>query len=167
MNTCGRPERTACAVPTACWVARKPTDPAQAPSTAPTEQQGEEIIVTGQAEHLGRRVEDWLKREARREVEKRAYAKAELLGKRISHITIRDARSRWGSCSPKGRLSFSWRLIMAPRSVIDYVVAHEIAHLVEKNHGFRFWRLVATLTDEMTAARTWLKRHGEALHRFG
>jgi predicted metal-dependent hydrolase len=77
--------------------------------------EGEEIIVTGQAEHLGRRVEDWLKREARREIEKRAYAKAELLGKRISHITIRDGRSRWGSCSPKGRLSFSWRLIMAPR----------------------------------------------------
>jgi predicted metal-dependent hydrolase len=129
--------------------------------------EGEEIIVTGQAEHLARRVEDWLKREARREIEKRAYGKAELLGKRISHITIRDARSRWGSCSPKGRLSFSWRLIMAPRSVIDYVVAHEVAHLRELNHGPKFWRLTAELTRQVEASRAWLNEHGICLHRYG
>jgi predicted metal-dependent hydrolase len=129
--------------------------------------ENDEIIVTGHAEHLARRLEDWLKREARKEIERRAYAKAELLGKRINGITIRDGRSRWGSCSPKGRLSFSWRLIMAPRTVVDYVVAHEVAHLRELNHGPRFWRLTAELTRYVEASRTWLNDHGISLHRYG
>jgi len=129
--------------------------------------ENDEIIVTGHAEHLGRRLEDWLKREARREIERRAHIKADTLGKRINGITIRDGRSRWGSCSPKGRLSFSWRLIMAPRAVIDYVVAHEVAHLRELNHGPKFWRLTAELTRHVEASRTWLNEHGISLHRYG
>jgi hypothetical protein len=129
--------------------------------------EGEEIIVTGPAEQLAWRLEDWLKREARREIERRAYAKAELLGKRINGITIRDGRSRWGSCSPKGRLSFSWRLIMAPRTVVDYVVAHEVAHLRELNHGPRFWRLTAELTRYVDSSRRWINDHGISLHRYG
>jgi hypothetical protein len=129
--------------------------------------EGDELFVTGRPEHLSRRIEDWLKREARREIERRAYAKAELLGKRISHITIRDGRSRWGSCSPKGRLSFSWRLIMAPRPVVDYVVAHEVAHLRELNHGPRFWKLTAELTRQVETSRAWLNEHGISLHRYG
>ena len=90
-----------------------------------------------------------------------------LLGKRISDITIRDGRSRWGSCSPKGRLSFSWRLIMAPRSVHRYAVAHEVAHLRELNHGLKFWRLTAELTRQVEASRAWLNEHGISLHRYG
>src|SRR5262249_10553601 len=77
-----------------------------------------EIRVAGRPEHLSRRVEDWLRREARREIERRARAKAALIGKDISAITIRDPKSRWGSCSPRGQLSFSWRLILAPRHVL-------------------------------------------------
>jgi predicted metal-dependent hydrolase len=126
-----------------------------------------EIHVAGRAEHLARRVEDWLRREARREIERRARAKAELIGKRIAAITIRDPKSRWGSCSPRGQLSFSWRLILAPRHVLDYVVAHEVAHLKELNHGPRFWKLTAELTRDADGARAWLNDHGPTLHRYG
>lgn len=125
------------------------------------------INVAGRAEHVARRIEDWLRRQARREIERRAHAKAARIGKRIAGITIRDAKSRWGSCSPSGHLSFSWRLILAPRHVIDYVVAHEVAHLKELNHGPRFWKLTAELTRDADGAREWLNTEGAALHRYG
>src|SRR5215510_617422 len=125
------------------------------------------IHVAGRPEHLSRRVEDWLRREARREIERRARTKADLIGKRIAAITIRDPKSRWGSCSPRGQLSFSWRLILAPRHVLDYVVAHEVAHLKELNHGPRFWKLTAELTRDADGARAWLNEHGALLHRYG
>lgn len=130
-------------------------------------QEDGEIHVAGRPEHLSRRVEDWLRREARREIERRARAKADLIGKRIAAITIRDPKSRWGSCSPRGQLSFSWRLILAPRQVLDYVVAHEVAHLKELNHGPRFWKLTAELTRDADGARAWLNEHGPLLHRYG
>ena len=112
-----------------------------------------EIHVSGRPEHLPRRVEDWLKQEARHEIERRAHEKAAELGKKVRRVTIRDPRSRWGSCSPDGALSFSWRLILAPRFVLDYVVAHEVAHLRELNHSNRFWRITETLTADMAKAR--------------
>jgi hypothetical protein len=130
-------------------------------------QEDGEIHVTGRAEHVARRIADWLRREARREVERRARAKAALIGKQITTVTIRDPKSRWGSCSPSGKLSFSWRLILAPRHVIDYVVAHEVAHLKELNHGPRFWKLTAALTRDAEGARAWLNEHGPMLHRYG
>jgi predicted metal-dependent hydrolase len=81
---------------------------------------------------------------------------------------VRETRSRWGSCSGAGHLAFSWRLILAPEFVLDYVVAHEVAHLKEMNHGVRFWRLCASLTDaDPKAARAWLRRHGGGLHAYG
>ena len=130
-------------------------------------QEDGEIHVAGRPEHLSRRVEDWLRREARREIERRARAKADLIGKRIAAVTIRDPKSRWGSCSPRGQLSFSWRLILAPRHVIDYVVAHEVAHLKELNHGPRFWRLVRTMVADPASPRAWLKRHRAELLSYG
>jgi len=126
-----------------------------------------EICVSGRAEHLARRLTDWLKREARRELAERAHKLAAVLDMKVSRVSVRDTRSRWGSCSAKGNLSFSWRLIMAPEFVLAYVVAHEVAHLVEKNHGPKFWKLVARLDDQAEAARKWLRRNGEALHRIG
>ena len=125
------------------------------------------ICVSGRAEHLARRVRDWLKHEARALLTVQALAKAARLGREVKRITVRDTRSLWGSCAPSGSISFCWRLIFAPDFVRDYVVAHEVAHLVEKNHGSRFWRLVGTLTQDVAQARAWLKRNGEALHRFG
>jgi hypothetical protein len=129
--------------------------------------EGHEIWVSGRRETAARRIEDWLKREARRELLRRARQKAALIGREVESITLRDPKSRWGSCSAKGRISFSWRLIMAPRAVLDYVVAHEVAHLKELNHAPRFWRLTAQLTRDVEGPRQWLREHGAALHRFG
>ena len=126
-----------------------------------------EIVVAGRPEHLARRLTDWLRGEARRSIAPRAHDKAGRLGRTAARITLRDTRSRWGSCSVDGKLSFSWRLVLAPEHVLDYVVAHEVAHLVEKNHGPRFWDLVARLTGDVETARAWLGAYGAGLHRYG
>jgi predicted metal-dependent hydrolase len=125
------------------------------------------IWVSGFAEHLPRRVTDFLKAEARRELTARAHGKAAEIGRRVAKVSLRDTRSRWGSCSAEGEIGFSWRLILAPEAVLDYVVAHEVAHLAHMNHGPRFWRLVAKLTPEVAGPRHWLKANGCRLHRYG
>lgn len=126
-----------------------------------------ELHAAGLAEHLGRRVTDFLKAEARKAIAPRARAYAAALGRPLGRITVRDTASRWGSCSARGDLSFSWRLVLAPEPVLDYVVAHEAAHLVEMNHSARFWRLVERLRPGYEAERAWLKRHGGRLHAYG
>ncbi|MEN8196555.1 MAG: SprT family zinc-dependent metalloprotease [Pseudomonadota bacterium] len=126
-----------------------------------------EIHVSGAEAHLPRRLTDWLKAEARREITPRARDKAVVVDLPVARVSVREARSRWGSCSSAGNLSFSWRLILAPEIVLDYVVAHEVAHLVHMNHGEDFWALCATLTPRMEEAKTWLRRHGNQLHRYG
>ena len=129
-----------------------------------------EIVVSGGAEFVPRRVTDFLKREAKREIQGRAQAKAELLpakARTLRRVTLRDTRSRWGSCAHSGDLSFSWRLILAPDPVLDYVVAHEVAHLAEMNHGPAFWRLVGRLADAVAEPKAWLRREGAGLHRYG
>jgi predicted metal-dependent hydrolase len=80
---------------------------------------------------------------------------------------VRDTTSRWGSCSATGALSFSWRLILAPPFILDYLAAHEVGHLKELNHSHRFWRVVYELCARTDEAERWLKRHGSELHRFG
>src|SRR5690606_6087885 len=100
--------------------------------------EGGALNVSGQAEHLSRRVHDWLREEARRLIAPRAQASAARLSRAAGRITIRDPRTRWASCSRDGAMSFSWRLALAPEWVLDYVVAHEAAHLVEMNHGPAF-----------------------------
>ena len=126
-----------------------------------------EILVSGFADYVPRRVADYLKREAREALTPRAHDKAARIGCQVARVSLRDTRSRWGSCSSEGRLNFCWRLILAPEPVLDYVVAHEVAHLVHMNHGPRFWSLVETLTEDVGSACRWLKRHGGALHRYG
>ena len=109
-----------------------------------TRDSGEQILcVAGGVEHIERRVHDYLKREARKDLQKASQAYAEELGVRVKRVSIRDQSSRWGSCTSAGSLSFSWRLILAPPYVLDYLAAHEVAHLVEMNHSARFWRVVA------------------------
>jgi predicted metal-dependent hydrolase len=125
------------------------------------------IWVSGEAPHLARRVRDFLKAEARREISARAHAKAMIVGRPVRRITLRDTTSRWGSCGADGNLSFSWRLILAPETVLDYVVAHEIAHLKEMNHGRRFWALVARLNGDVGRPRRWLRDRGDHLLRYG
>ena len=129
--------------------------------------EGSEILVSGQAEHANRRVTDWLKAEARSVLGAEARQSARRLGRELQRITIRDPKSRWGSCAQNGRLSFSWRLILAPEAVATYVVAHEVAHLLEANHGAKFWRLVDQLHADVGGAREWLKTNGAGLHRYG
>jgi len=126
-----------------------------------------ELHVAGGADFLARRVTDHLKSEAKRIIAPRAREHADRLDRQVGRLTVRDTRSRWGSCSPRGDLSFSWRLILAPEPVLDYVVAHEAAHLVEMNHSPRFWRVVEGLMPDFERHRAWLKRHGSRLHRYG
>ena len=125
------------------------------------------ICVTGFVEHLPRRVEDYLKKEALRELGERARDKAARIDRRVTRIGLRDTQSRWGSCARDGRINFSWRLILAPEPVLDYVVAHEVAHLAHMNHSQNFWRLVAKLTGDVPASKLWLKRNGAGLLRYG
>ncbi len=126
-----------------------------------------EILVVCDAPHLERRVRDFLIAQAKSEISTIAQPMAAELGVTVKRITIRDTRSRWGSCSPAGRLNFSWRLILAPPDVLRYVVAHEVSHLREMNHGPAFWHLVDGLCPGNRPARAWLKRHGQDLHRYG
>jgi hypothetical protein len=133
-----------------------------------TRDSGEKILcVAGGVEHMDRRVHDFLKREARKDLQKAAALHAAELGVRVRRISIRDQSSRWGSCTSAGSLSFSWRLILAPPFVLDYLAAHEVAHLVEMNHSARFWRVVDKVCASVTRAKNWLDTHGNDLHRYG
>lgn len=125
------------------------------------------LLVSGDVRHLKRRVADWLKAEARRHIVPRVEEMAACLGEPFSRISVRDTRSRWGSCTPSGNLSFSWRLVMAPEEILDYVVAHEVSHLRHLNHGVQFWQTVASLGVDAKAGRAWLNEHGQSLMRVG
>jgi len=126
-----------------------------------------ELRVGGPAEHLGTRLAAWLQVEARRQLLARSRAMAQKLGVTVAAVSVRDTRSRWGSCASSGRLSYSWRLLLAPEAVLDYVVAHEVAHLVEMNHSARFWAVVDRLHPDAGRCRTWLKAKGQDLHLYG
>ncbi len=129
---------------------------------------GERLLcVAGETPHVDRRISDFLRREARRDLEVASRRYANQLGVAIRRIAVRDQASRWGSCSTTGVLSFSWRLILAPGFVLNYLAAHEVAHLVEMNHSPRFWRLVQRLCPGHERAKVWLDVHGSDLHRYG
>jgi predicted metal-dependent hydrolase len=125
------------------------------------------ITVGGEAPHLGRRVRDALIGLARYELGTRSRRLAATLDRRVTRITVRDTRTRWGSCAASGALAFSWRLILAPERVLDYVIAHEVAHLVHLNHGIRFWRLVDKLAPGSERERDWLQKNRARLLRYG
>lgn len=125
------------------------------------------LWVGGPQERVTARVGAWLRAEAARDLTQAATAFAFQLGKSVTSVTVRDTRSRWGSCTARGGLNFSWRLIFAPETVLSYVAAHEAAHLVEMNHSPRFWALVAQLHPDPASARQWLKTYGTGLHRYG
>jgi predicted metal-dependent hydrolase len=122
--------------------------------------------VPGPEEVLGRRLSAWLRTLARDRLAAASDAHAARLGRGYGRIVLRDTRSRWGSCSSRGTLSYSWRLILAPPEVLDYVAAHEVAHLAEMNHSPAFWAQVARLCPGYEGPRGWLRRQGAALHRY-
>jgi len=137
------------------------------PAAPPVTIAGGEIRVRSGPDHVARRVRDHLVRSARQELARRARIHAARIGRTVSRVAVRDTKSRWGSCSASGSLSFSWRLILAPEPVLDYVVAHEVAHLVEMNHSARFWKLVRTMVADPASQRAWLKRHRAELLSYG
>lgn len=125
------------------------------------------LLVAGGAEHLRRRVIDFMKKQARADLERAVMRHAMMLGVRVKAIRLRDQTSRWGSCSSSGTLSFSWRLVMAPPFILDYLAAHEVAHLHEMNHSPRFWHLVESICPQTRQARAWLNTEGLRLHAIG
>jgi predicted metal-dependent hydrolase len=128
---------------------------------------GPELHVFAPPEAVGRRVADHLKREAKRVIEPMALEQAARTGRKVKVIRYKDTTSRWGSCASDGTLSFSWRIMMAPPKVIAYLVAHEVAHLTEMNHGPRFWALCHSLCPDTDECRAWLKRNGAKLQAIG
>lgn len=125
------------------------------------------LAVYGHPAHCERRVRDYLIRESKRDLDTIVENLTRQLQVPARRITVKDTKSRWGSCSSAGRLNFSWRLIMAPAFVLHYLAAHEVAHLKEMNHSVRFWRIVAQLDPRWREAERWLAQHGTDLHRYG
>jgi predicted metal-dependent hydrolase len=125
------------------------------------------LCVSGEAPHIARRVQDFLMREARHDIEAATMRHAAKIGVTPSRITLRDTTSRWGSCSAAGSLNFSWRLIMAPSFVLDYLAAHEVSHLLHMDHSPRFWKVVGKLSSHVDRAEAWLKANGASLLRYG
>ena len=140
--------------------------------------QPQSLTVSGEGEAYARAVMRALKAEARRVLTERTEAWTRTLGQPLPVIAITDARGRWGSCKPPrttgfgaeaevGRIRYSWRLVLAPHAVMDYVAAHECAHLIEANHSPRFWAVVRDLVDDHRPHRAWLRANGSRLHAFG
>ena len=126
----------------------------------------ESLAVPGPPDTVPSRLRAWLKTQARDRLVAASDAYAQALGHPYARITLRDTRSRWGSCSSAGGLMYSWRLILAPPEVLDYVAAHEVAHLAEMNHSPAFWAVVARLCPNHAQPRQWLRTHGTDLHRY-
>lgn len=136
--------------------------------TTPTEDGGlPEILVPGDLKFLARRLSDWLRVQAKQELSLRVAHHAAQLDVRPARITIRDQTSRWGSCSQSRTLSFSWRLILTPPDILDYVAAHEVVHLVHMDHSKSFWKCLASLYPNYRPAVKWLEEQGPSLHRYG
>ena len=142
----------------AAWIETRP-DPDGTAETV--------LVTTGTAEQQSRRLLDLFRKEARRDLEAAARRHAAAIRRPIASITLRDTRSRWGSCTARGALNFSWRLILAPPLVLDYLAAHEVAHLVHMNHSAAYWALAERLAPDLDRAEAWLKAHGASLHRYG
>ncbi len=143
------------------------TTPRPLPGGGPFRLSATTIDVAGRDEHIARRTRDGLVALAGTILRPAALDFAERVGRRPSAVMIGNPRTRWGSCSSKGVLRFSWRLVLAPEPVLRYVAAHEVAHLLHMNHGPAFWALVQALYPEFERERAWLKQHGSTLMRFG
>lgn len=125
------------------------------------------IHVYGAVEHLSRRLTEFFKKEAKKDLDEAVARYAKALGARVKRIQLRDPRTRWGSCSEEGVLCFSWRMIFAPPFVLDYLAAHEVAHLRVMDHSPRFWKLTGKICPHMPQGRAWLKNHGNTLLAIG
>lgn len=125
------------------------------------------LVVSGDLPHLKRRLHEFFKRQAKNAFDHSVRKHCDALGLAPRKVTIRDTTSRWGSCSSTGALNFSWRLIMAPPFVLNYLAAHEVAHLKHMNHSKRFWALTERLCPDVKQAEAWLQFHGPGLYKYG
>jgi predicted metal-dependent hydrolase len=125
------------------------------------------LLVPGDPQHQARRLTDWLKDEAQADLVTRTAIHAARLGVNVKSVKMRSQASRWGSCSSSGNINYNWRLVLAPPFVLDYVAAHEVAHLVEMNHSAAFWATVKRTLPDMERGRSWLKAHGRQLMAHG
>lgn len=130
-------------------------------------EEGTILCVHGTIEALPGRVFRFLKAQAQIDLAAASRRHAAKLGVEIGRVSIKDTVSRWGSCSARGDLAYSWRLILAPPFVLDYLAAHEVAHRLEMNHSSRYWRHVRSIYPDFRAAEEWLNRHGSTLHNYG
>ncbi|MCZ8154380.1 MAG: SprT family zinc-dependent metalloprotease [Rhodobacteraceae bacterium] len=128
--------------------------------------EAEALLIPGDPAQAGVRAGAFLKAMARDRLVAASDRHAAAIGRQVTRVTLRDTRSRWGSCAQDGALMYSWRLVMAPPAVLDYVAAHEVAHLLEMNHSARFWAVVERLYPGWQAQRKWLHAEGQALHGF-
>ncbi|SIS56749.1 hypothetical protein SAMN05421759_101468 [Roseivivax lentus] len=128
--------------------------------------EADRIAVPGPEARIAARLQAHLKTRARDRLAEASDRYATALGRPYARITLRDTRSRWGSCSSRGGLSYSWRLILAPPEILDYVAAHEVAHLAHMDHSERFWRQLTALYGDWQGPRRWLRENGAELHRY-
>ncbi len=148
------------------WIARHDRPVEKAVLSPGARIDGDAIIITGAAEHFTRRTRDFLKRHAASVLPERVQDKARLAGVQVRDVRLRDPVSRWGSCGVDGDIMLSWRLILLPEFVMDYIVAHEVAHRVHMDHSRAFWRLCLSLTPRGAEARRWLRLNGQAAMRI-
>ena len=127
---------------------------------------GDSLLLPGNPDQAAPRAAAFLKTLARDRLAAASDHYATLIGRKVTRITLRDTRSRWGSCAHDGALMYSWRLVMAPPPVLTYVAAHEVAHMVEMNHSDAFWAVVTRLYPQWQTQRKWLHNHGRHLHDY-
>lgn len=149
------------------WVGGKRVPIAREPRRRPiAEFRDGQLVVGGREHEAGRAVARWYRREAHRRIEEAVAREAARLGLDYAALAVRDQRTRWGSCSRRGNLSFSWRLLVAPCEILDYVVVHELCHLREPSHSKAFWRLLETARPGWQEQARWLREHGQELHEY-
>lgn len=124
------------------------------------------LYVSGGSEFTHRRVKDFIKKQAQANFLKLSQKQAAKIGCEVNDVVIKDTKSRWGSCSSLNNINYNWRLALAPKEVIDYIVAHEVSHLAHQDHSEDFWQCVATLCPKYEIGQTWLKQHGKELYIF-
>lgn len=156
-----RTPRPRCFTPgLALSILNKTYDIIHLPGRGLTRMESDRIVVRGAAAHFSRRLKDFLKEQAKQVLTQKTAEKLSRLGLAPASLRVIDPKTRWGSCSSKGDLMFSWRLVLMPPVVLDYVVAHEVAHRVHMNHSKKFWALCAELSENAAYARDWLKKNG-------
>ena len=124
------------------------------------------IIICGDEKLAAKKIKKVLSEFVKAEITEAANQKSAQINKKFSKISIRETSSRWGSCARSGNLSFSWRIVFAPREVMEYLVSHEVAHLAEMNHSKRFWAVVESLCPRYKILRAWLAKNGSKLHLY-